>query len=211
MKVYSTAKEIKGFGVTVGHPTTIVKLGGSKDIDSDELFNEIQRHDCKRIEFTGEEPLLNQLELVQLLKRLYAEKYFIELTTNGTMMPDLHIREYVNLWNVHIDLERTGYFDSIMHFATNERAGFMFRYTGNKDLWKIKDFIYAYQIPNNQVTIMPCAKDMKDLTAKMKELAPYCKENGFVLGVDIIEALRLMVPKKGGSKYEYQPKQGYIA
>lgn len=197
MKIYSITKEIKGCGVTAGHPTIVVKFAdfanNTKDITSDELIKEIKKHDCRRVEITGTEPLLHQLELVRVLKQLHDDKYFVEVTTNGAIMPDLHIRDAVHLWNVCPKLPEYNkglesleiYLDSMMHFANNVRAGFTFMYTCKKDLVKIKECVSEYQIPHERVTIMPLANDFLELVLGVQQLRLFCIKHGFVLGYDL--------------------------
>lgn len=201
MNIHKVALEIKGCGITSGHPTIIVKLVND-DYDPKQLINDIRKYNCKRVEFTGVEPLKNQLGLLNIIKILHDEKYFIEITTNGLIMPDVLLRNYVHLWNVMPKLNSTGlcdnnnYYDSIAHFAQNKVAGFIFRYSCKQDIEEIKDYVSAYQIPPERVTIMTQAYNLQELIAGMYKLSPHCFENGFVFGLDLNLLMNEKIRKK---------------
>lgn len=206
MKIHKVALEIKGCGITSGHPTIIVKFSND-EFNTKQLLDEIKKYNCKRVEFTGVDPLKNQLGLLTIIKILHEEKYFIEVTTNGYIMPDMFLRNYVHLWNVMPKLKSTGlggndfYYDSLSHFAQNKVAGFIFIYSCKQDIEEIKDYVSAYQIPPERVTIITQSYNLQELISGMYKVSPHCFENGFVFGVDLNLLIDEKIRKKRSDCY----------
>ena len=55
-----------------------------KDMTIDAIITEIQKYNCKLVEVTGGEPLM-QKECIDLLEKLESEKYQILLETGGSL------------------------------------------------------------------------------------------------------------------------------
>lgn len=105
MKISEIFFSIQGEGVEIGLPTVFVRLFACdlrctwcdsmyavegtdfKDMSIEEVRAEIERFKCKRICFTGGEPLIQQKELEILAKDLVHDGYEIILETSGHKEP----------------------------------------------------------------------------------------------------------------------------
>ena len=105
MKISEIFFSIQGEGVEIGLPTVFVRLFACdlrctwcdsmyavegtdfKDMSIEEVTAEIERFNCKRVCFTGGEPLIQQKELEILAKDLVHDGYEIILETSGHKEP----------------------------------------------------------------------------------------------------------------------------
>ncbi len=105
MKISEIFISIQGEGVEIGLPTVFVRLfacdlrctwcdsmyavegADFKEMTIEEVREEIERFDCKRVCFTGGEPLIQQKELEILAKDLIRDEYNIVLETSGHKNP----------------------------------------------------------------------------------------------------------------------------
>ncbi len=102
---------IQGEGVHAGRPAVFLRLAHCnlacvwcdtrytwdwehydqrKEVESvsvDEAEEEIRRFDCRNLVVTGGEPLIQQRALAPLLERLKSSGFWIEVETNGTIVP----------------------------------------------------------------------------------------------------------------------------
>ena len=101
MKISEIFFSIQGEGVEIGLPTVFVRLFACdlrctwcdsmyavegtdfKDMSIEEVTAEIERFNCKRVCFTGGEPLIQQKGLEILAKDLVHDEYEIVLETSG--------------------------------------------------------------------------------------------------------------------------------
>ena len=105
MKISEIFFSIQGEGVEIGLPTVFVRLFACdlrctwcdsmyavegtdfKDMSIEEVTAEIERFNCKKVCFTGGEPLIQQKELEILAKDLVHDGYEIILETSGHKEP----------------------------------------------------------------------------------------------------------------------------
>lgn len=105
MKISEIFFSIQGEGVEIGLPTVFVRLFACdlrctwcdsmyavegtdfKEMSIEEVTAEIERFNCKRVCFTGGEPLIQQKELEILAKDLVHDGYEIVLETSGHKDP----------------------------------------------------------------------------------------------------------------------------
>jgi organic radical activating enzyme len=149
---------------------------------------------------TGGEPLLQQNHIVVLLKLLkskiqnenISKNYFIEIETNGTIMPSKDIIELVDQWNISpktnnslnkqqgIDLDRL--YEKSLSFY-NDLRGSTFKFVVDKpeDLSEIDQILKKFAIPKDKVMLMPQGTTRENISQKTKWIAAYARENSFAL------------------------------
>jgi 7-carboxy-7-deazaguanine synthase len=100
MKISEISYSIEGEGIEIGKPEIFLRLTGcnlrckwcdtkyalknGKELNHKKILLEIGNYPCKNVSITGGEPLLQQRELLKLIKKLKKLEYRIQLNTNGT-------------------------------------------------------------------------------------------------------------------------------
>jgi len=105
MRVFEIFPSIQGEGPYQGIPSTFIRLSGcnlrcgwcdtpktqdgsaGEEMTVDEVLGQVKRCGFSHVCITGGEPLLQQDELLALLKDLHEDGYVIEIETNGTIDP----------------------------------------------------------------------------------------------------------------------------
>jgi len=109
MKITEIFASISGEGTRQGAPAVFVRFAGCNlrcawcdteysfaagiTMDASAVRDEVARHGIPFVVITGGEPLLQEEELIPLLRVLHAEGYDIEIETNGTF-PVGAVQEY---------------------------------------------------------------------------------------------------------------------
>lgn len=191
---------LQGEGVRAGTPSVFLRLSACnlrcswcdtsyswKDgltMDEADVANAILAYDCPSLVITGGEPLLQQKALARLLALLPPE-FFIEVETNGTLLPEVALAARVNQWNVSPKLAHSGNApenalrpDVLACYATDERAWFKFVVREEAD-WQA---IEALHLPHEKIILMPCASTRAALEAARPAVARLCLRHGVRLG-----------------------------
>ena len=105
MKVFEIFPSIQGEGPYQGIPSAFIRLSGcnlscrwcdtpktqdgssGEEMTVDEVFGQVKKLGLSHVCITGGEPLIQQDELLSLLKDLYEDGYIVEIETNGTIDP----------------------------------------------------------------------------------------------------------------------------
>lgn len=153
-------------------------------IDNQSIINELQKYpQCKRVVFTGGEPLLQDAKLASLFKML--KGYWIEVETNGTIIPD-ECGIYVLQYNVSPKLGNSGNqkhrrdVEGVMtFFAQSYKSTFKFVIATDKDLEEVLELVNKYEINKDKVILMPEGVNEEQLREKGIWLTEFCKEKGF--------------------------------
>jgi len=145
---------------------------------------------------TGGEPLLQQAAVIKFIKalRISVSKLFIEIETNGTIVPSKELLFEVNHFNVSPKLSSGGdaYAKRFNEAALNAFAPctqhiyfpftsiFKFVISSADDLQEVlADYLLAFEIPADKVWLMPEGATHADVQTHSKEVISYCKEYGF--------------------------------
>lgn len=191
---------LQGEGARVGTPAVFLRLascnlrcrwcdtryswGEGVELDEEEVAAAILRYPCRSLVITGGEPLLQQKALARLLALLPTD-FFIEVETNGTLLPDAALAERVNQWNVSPKLSHAGNSaeealrpEVLAFFAGEKRAWFKF-VVQTEDDWTP---IAALRLPRERVMLMPCASTRAALAEARPAVAQLCLRHGVRLG-----------------------------
>ena len=148
----------------------------------------LQDFDCKNIVLTGGEPLLQQDELAQLCRLLKERdgRYWIEIETNGTLLPVADLDRHIDQYNVSPKLANSNnptklrIKPPVLHFfSKSNKAFFKFVIDSETDLEEVLAIITSYAIPKDRVYLMPQGVTADQLDEKRKWLVEVCKGNGF--------------------------------
>jgi len=202
-------------GVSLGTPSVFLRLAGCNlgcpgyPCDSENLWrngSSITRVDLveqfsnfgwieklrngAHLIYSGGEPLLHMEKLCTLSKYIFMKSdwIFIEVETNGTILPstqfDLFIQQYnvsPKLSNSHEPLEKRYIPEVIKWFSTNRKVFFKFVITNDEDIRELKElFINPFDISNNRIFLMPCGSTHEELKDKSKWLIEICKRDLFM-------------------------------
>ncbi len=156
------------------------------ELSISQIVGAITKFRCKHLVVTGGEPLIQQEELSRLVTNLRHEGFFIEVETNGTIIPNKLMTECVNQWNVSPKLKNSG---NILHgkkvasayslFATFENSFFKFVVRSEKDLDEIKRLAKKCHIGIEKILLMPQARTRLQLETRSPRVIKLCLKSGY--------------------------------
>jgi organic radical activating enzyme len=155
-----------------------------------EIQEQISRFGTKHCVITGGEPLMQQMKLIPLLSNLKSKDYFIEVETNGTILPSDVIERFVDRWNVSpklqnssISKQRREVKSCLEYFASNSKVYLKFVICEHSDMTEVNTLIGKYKLESQKIILMPEGNSAEDIMEKSKWLAEICLENGYRLSV----------------------------
>lgn len=155
-----------------------------------EIQEQISGFDTKHCVITGGEPLIQQTKLVPLLSNLKSKDYFVEVETNGTILPSDTIERFVDRWNVSPKLQNSSISKQhrevqtcLGYFAKNSKAYIKFVICNRSDLTEVKSLIVKYSLKRQKIILMPEGNSAAEIMEKSKWLAEICLKNGYRLSI----------------------------
>jgi len=138
---------------------------------------------------TGGEPLLQQNALknfIEYFLKSYKFKPFIEIETNGTILPNKNLYVCVSQFNVSPKLTNSGNELSLRYktniikfFATNQKCFFKFVIATKNDTEEVfLNYINPFKINKKKVYLMPAGQTQKELITINDMVIELCKEHG---------------------------------
>ena len=201
---------IQGEGVNIGMPTVFLRLAqcnlrcswcdtkytwdwGEYDYESEvrgmsdtEVEEAINRLNCKHLVITGGEPLIQARQLVPLTQSLKSMGFFIEVETNGTLVPNEDFSGLVDQWNVSPKLANSANVlnqrespEALRFFSKLPNAHFKYVVSHPEDLSEILSLNARYGIASTNTMLMPQAGDHDELDQKSGWVVELCKQSGF--------------------------------
>lgn len=153
-----------------------------------DAIDQINGFNLKRLVITGGEPMIQQRALTELANGLKAnnEDYWVEVETNGTIIPKPETIEAVDQFNVSPKLENSGNEltkrrkDKAMEaYVESGKADFKFVVFGDEDLPEILELVERYDIPHDKVFLMPEGRTEEEIERHQKELVHLAIDNNF--------------------------------
>lgn len=137
-----------------------------------------------RIIFTGGEPMLQQNAIVEFcdyLIKQHGVAPFVEIETNGTIVPTEELVDWVDLFNVSPKLENSGEPASSRLKNCLKNYGYLnsqfkFVISSEDDLLEVNRIIKKYDIERQSVWLMPAASCKVMLTSVSKKVIEWAKE-----------------------------------
>ena len=169
-----------------------------KEYSVHEIAKKITLSNKTHVVITGGEPLLQQANLVSLLRLLKSKRgkesntnaYFIEIETNGTVIPTKGIMDLVDQWNISpktsnshnkqkgINLEQI-YEKPLSFYKDFQNATFKFVIDRSEDLVEIDQILKKYGLPKEQVILMPQGTTKESILEKSRWITDYAKKSNF--------------------------------
>jgi len=153
----------------------------------EEVLKEILRHDCQYLVITGGEPMLQQSQLVALVQDLKNKGCFLEIETNGTILPDQRLVNFIDHWSVSPKLENSGnprasreIAECYKFFASSSLCHFKYVVQDSNDFEEIRTMMRTHNLTSSRIILMPQAQDSEALIQRGKWLVELCKTHGFI-------------------------------
>ena len=201
---------IQGEGVNIGVPTVFLRLAlcnlkcdwcdtkytwdwdhyeyekEVRDMSPSAVEEEITRFGCNHLVITGGEPLMQARQMVPLARSLKKLDYFIEVETNGTLVPPQEFSSMVDQWNVSPKLansantvKRREVPRALNYFSSLPNAYFKYVVENPDDIQEILSLNSTYGIASASTLLMPQAVDSFELLQKSRWMVERCQETGF--------------------------------
>lgn len=146
----------------------------------------IRSFNCRNMVVTGGEPLIQQRLLTYLLKRLKSSGFWIEVETNGTIVPGKGLLTLVDHWSVSPKLENSGNSafsrekrQAYRLFRELSTSHFKFVVEEMDDLMEIRNIAKRYGLPVDKIVLMPQAQDGETLIKRSRWLVELCMKEGY--------------------------------
>lgn len=139
------------------------------------IIKQIRQYPAKHLVITGGEPLIQQNEIIDLLKKLPG--YYVEIETSGSLKS--HINEYIDQFNCSPKLSNSGNKKIVLEKFPAQKTYYKFVIDSEKDLAEIKNFIKKFKLPKDRVILMPQGVKANELQKKSLWLAEICKAENF--------------------------------
>jgi queuosine biosynthesis protein QueC len=159
-----------------------------RQMDTSEIEKEVTRYGIKHLVLTGGEPLIQQKNLFPLLKLLKEDHgFFIEVETNGTIVPSKDMQSIIHQWNVSPKTTNSGNPAMLTEipeayevFRRMPNSFFKYVVNGSADIDEIENLIMKYHLPRNHVILMPEASTKEALASKCRVVGELAKRWGYL-------------------------------
>lgn len=153
-----------------------------------EVAEKVRGFGCRRVVLTGGEPLLQEAELLALMKELRRDGgvWFFEIETNGTRLPGEDFLAEIDQMNVSpklansgVDLRLRRKVKVLRGLAATGKAWFKFVVKGGQDVDEVKELIGDVGIGAERVILMPEGRSVQEIDEVALGVVELCKEFGF--------------------------------
>ncbi len=138
----------------------------------------------KSVVISGGEPMLQQNELVELLKILKKREYWVEVETNGTVFPTNDFLSHVDQINCSPKLATSGNAftlrerpDALRALSASTKVNFKFVVAHDDDLHEIESLIKRYEMKN--IYLMPEGQSNEALNQNEQLTRIACEKYGY--------------------------------
>lgn len=154
-------------------------------LSSQDIEKEVLKHDCRYLVVTGGEPMLQQKALLPLLEQLKASGLFVEIETNGTILPDAGILSAVDHWSVSPKLANSGNLLSTREiaqcyilFARLPSCHFKYVIQNRRDFAEVRRLMQKYGISPQKIVLMPQGRTTDEVMRRSTWVVELCKAEG---------------------------------
>ncbi len=154
-----------------------------KEMTIEQVKAEVVKYGVNHLVLTGGEPMLQQNEVLPLLASLKGIGFYIEVETNGTVVPRKEMVEIVDQWNVSPKLENSGNSkahrekgESYRFFNQLDNSYFKYVISNPQDLNEVQALALRYEITKKKIILMPEARTKEQLQETTKWLQNLSKQ-----------------------------------
>ena len=207
MKISEIFESIQGEGNNAGKPAVFLRIAECnlkcvwcdtkytwdwKNYDYSKEVNEIsikevrqslEQFRVRHLVITGGEPLMQQDDLAELLTFL-KPKFYVEVETNGTILPNNTLSVLVDQWNVSPKTKNSGNplemcedNECYTFFSKKKNCYFKYVVESEDDLIEINQFISKYSLKKDRVLLMTQAITKEEILAKENNVFTISKKN----------------------------------
>ncbi len=156
-----------------------------KEIPIKEIRQKLEQFSNRHLVITGGEPLMQQDDLVELLTFLKPE-FYVEVETNGTILPNNTLSSLVDQWNVSPKTSNSGnplelceINESYTFFSKQKNCYFKYVVENESDLLEIEKLVSKYQLDRNRLFLMPQAITKSEIISREKIVTKLAKDSKF--------------------------------
>ena len=154
-----------------------------KEISINDIKQILEKSSIRHLVITGGEPLMQQDDLVELVTFLKPE-FYVEVETNGTILPNNELTTLVDQWNVSPKTKNSGNpeklcedNDCYVFFSRQKNCYFKYVIEDENDLTEIKNLINKYDLDRNKVFLMPQAITKPEIISREKIVTKMAKDS----------------------------------
>ena len=148
-----------------------------------EVRQSLEQFRIRHLVITGGEPLMQQDDLAELLTFL-KPKFYVEVETNGTILPNNALSVLVDQWNVSPKTKNSGNplemcedNECYTFFSKKKNCYFKYVVESEDDLIEINQFISKYSLKKDRVLLMTQAITKEEILAKENNVFTISKKN----------------------------------
>ncbi len=148
-----------------------------------EVRQSLEQFRVRHLVITGGEPLMQQDDLAELLTFL-KPKFYVEVETNGTILPNNALSVLVDQWNVSPKTKNSGNplemcedNECYTFFSKKKNCYFKYVVESDEDLIEINQLISKYNLEKERVLLMTQAITKEEILEKEKNVFTISKKN----------------------------------
>ena len=208
MKISEIFKSIQGEGTNAGKPAIFLRTAECnlkctwcdtkytwdwksfdyskevKEISIKDIRERIEEFNLRHLVITGGEPLMQQDDLAELLVFLKPD-FYVEIETNGTILPNNALSTLVDQWNVSPKTKNSGNplelcedNECYAFFSKQKNCYFKYVVESKDDLMEIHNLMKKHRLEKNRVLLMTQAATKGELLERESNVFLMSKENG---------------------------------
>tara|TARA_B100001750_G_scaffold34736_1_gene24557 strand:- start:250 stop:930 length:681 start_codon:yes stop_codon:yes gene_type:complete len=148
-----------------------------------EVRQSLEQFRIRHLVITGGEPLMQQDDLAELVTFLKPE-FYVEVETNGTILPNNALSTLVDQWNVSPKTKNSGnpldmceVNECYTFFSKKKNCYFKYVVESEDDLIEINQFISKYSLEKDRILLMTQAITKEEILAKENSVFTISKKN----------------------------------
>ena len=156
-----------------------------KEISIKEVRERLEQFNLRHLVITGGEPLMQQDDLAELLVHLKPE-FYIEIETNGTILPNNALSTLVDQWNVSPKTKNSGNplelcedNECYAFFSKQKNCYFKYVVENEDDLVEINHLMKKHRLEKSRVLLMTQASTKEEMIEREKNVFFMSKKSNF--------------------------------